>query len=322
MHADGGANGHIINDLKLFATYKPNPCAVTQVSGDTANCPGWGLAFMAVPNSSFPIIPLWPCYYMPKNPQNTLSQQALKRYNHFKAVNTEALEWLSFTDKHNNHVKIRTLPEYHSSTLLDYVKVNILKPISLQLQKSSILLPTVNKGIFSKLAHNLSYEALHRRLSHICEKKITTMCKQQTLIGLPKVKPKRHHEACHCTICILTKGKNRNKGKTIDTSDLEPGNMLHIDITFFDITSFRGFNSSLNIIDAKSRKLWGFLSSAKRTPLRIIKYFLHAIQKEGKTVIEIRIDEEGAITRSAEFTSMMIDEFPGIKINTTGGCAS
>eukprot|EP00957_Ditylum_brightwellii_P095365 7264697-Ditylum_brightwellii.AAC.1 len=83
-----------------------------------------------------------------------------------------------------------------------------------------------------------------------------------------------------------------------------------MDITIFDITSCRGFNSSLNIINVKSRKLWGFLSSALRTLLRIIKYFLHAIQKEGTAVIEIRIDEEGAISKNAEFTSMMIDEFP------------
>eukprot|EP00957_Ditylum_brightwellii_P013222 998056-Ditylum_brightwellii.AAC.1 len=33
-----------------FAKYKSNPCAVTQVSGDTANCLGWGLAFMEAPN--------------------------------------------------------------------------------------------------------------------------------------------------------------------------------------------------------------------------------------------------------------------------------
>eukprot|EP00957_Ditylum_brightwellii_P146256 11135997-Ditylum_brightwellii.AAC.1 len=130
MMADGGVNGHILNDLSLFATYTSNPCAVTQVSGNTADCLGWGLAFMEVPNSFFPITSFWPCYYMPKNPQNTLSQKALKRYNHFKAVNTEALEWLSITNKHNNHVKIPPLPEYHSSSLLGYVKVNILKPIS------------------------------------------------------------------------------------------------------------------------------------------------------------------------------------------------
>ena len=240
--ADGGANGHILNALSLFATYTCNPCAITQVSVDTADCLGWGLAFMEVPNSPFPIIPLWPCYYMPTNPQHALSQQVLKQYHHFKVVNIEALEWLSITDKHNNHVKIPSLPEYHSSSLLEYVKINILKPIHSQQQRSNIPLPTMNKGIFSKLGHNLSYEALHRRLSHIWEKKITTMCKQQTLIGLPKVKPKRHHDACPCTICIPTKGKNRNKVKTIDTSDLEQGNMLHMDITFFDITSCRGFN--------------------------------------------------------------------------------
>eukprot|EP00957_Ditylum_brightwellii_P209175 15360683-Ditylum_brightwellii.AAC.1 len=52
------------------------------------------------------------------------------------------------------------------------------------------------------------------------------------------------------------------------------------------------------------------------------KCFIYAIQKEGKTVIDIRIDEEGAISRGAEFTSMMIDEFPGIKMNTSGGHAS
>eukprot|EP00957_Ditylum_brightwellii_P081848 6226195-Ditylum_brightwellii.AAC.1 len=101
--ADGGANGHIINNLSLFVTYKSNPCAVTQVSGDTAGCLDWGSAFIKVPRSSFPNISLWLCYYMPKNLQNAFSQQALKRYNHFKAVNTEALEWLSITDKHNNH---------------------------------------------------------------------------------------------------------------------------------------------------------------------------------------------------------------------------
>eukprot|EP00957_Ditylum_brightwellii_P149948 11419347-Ditylum_brightwellii.AAC.1 len=110
MMVDGGSNGHIINDLSLFSVYISNPCAVTQVSGDTADCLGWSLAFVEVSNSPLPIIPLWPSYCMPKNPQNILSQQALKGYNHFKAVNTDALEWLSINDKHNNHIKIPLLP--------------------------------------------------------------------------------------------------------------------------------------------------------------------------------------------------------------------
>eukprot|EP00957_Ditylum_brightwellii_P205515 15344222-Ditylum_brightwellii.AAC.1 len=43
---------------------------------------------------------------------------------------------------------------------------------------------------------------------------------------------------------------------------------------------------------------------------------------EEKTVIEIQVDEEGAITRSSTFTSVIVDEFPGIKIVPTGGYAS
>eukprot|EP00957_Ditylum_brightwellii_P197023 15010290-Ditylum_brightwellii.AAC.1 len=90
-----------------------------------------------------------------------------------------------------------------------------------------------------------------------------------------------------------------------------------MDITFFDVISIRGFNCSINIIDAKSNFFWGFLSSAKRVPLQILKYFLHALTKEGKDIHELRIDEEGAIARSVEFTNMIIEDFPGIKINTT-----
>eukprot|EP00957_Ditylum_brightwellii_P196903 15002128-Ditylum_brightwellii.AAC.1 len=133
---------------------------------------------MEIPNSTFSTIPLWPCYYMPKNPQDTLSQQDLNRYNHFQAVNTQSLEKLFLKGKHNTTTKSPSLPECHSTSLLDYVEINILKPTNSTQQKANISLPTVNKGIFSKFVNNLLYEALHRSLSHICKKKITSMCKQ------------------------------------------------------------------------------------------------------------------------------------------------
>eukprot|EP00957_Ditylum_brightwellii_P155749 11857937-Ditylum_brightwellii.AAC.1 len=48
-----------------------------------------------------------------------------------------------------------------------------------------------------------------------------------------------------------------------------------------------------------------------------------AVTKEGKTaVVEIRIDEEEEIAQSTTFTKMIMDEFPGIRITTTGGYAS
>eukprot|EP00957_Ditylum_brightwellii_P136460 10407024-Ditylum_brightwellii.AAC.1 len=46
------------------------------------------------------------------------------------------------------------------------------------------------------------------------------------------------------------------------------------------------------------------------------------IAKEGKTVVEIRIDEEGKIAWSATFTNMFVDKFLGIRITTIGGHTS
>eukprot|EP00957_Ditylum_brightwellii_P136556 10413587-Ditylum_brightwellii.AAC.1 len=62
--------------------------------------------------------------------------------------------------------------------------------------------------------------------------------------------------------------------------------------------------------------------SGESIPCRAINYFILAIAKEGKTVVEIRIDEEGAIIRNATFINMIVEKFPSIRIITTGGYAS
>eukprot|EP00957_Ditylum_brightwellii_P160221 12197616-Ditylum_brightwellii.AAC.1 len=49
-----------------------------------------------------------------------------------------------------------------------------------------------------------------------------------------------------------------------------------------DTLSVHGFNSGLNSIDADSRKLWAFLTSAERPPACIIRFFLHTLARESK----------------------------------------
>ena len=108
--ADGGANAHIFNNISFFTSYIANPCQVQQVSGTSAPCPGWGLVLIQVPDQAFPIIPLWPSYYMPNNPQNTLSQQALKQYNRFIKVSTESLDHIHLQDCQGNTTQLKSLP--------------------------------------------------------------------------------------------------------------------------------------------------------------------------------------------------------------------
>ena len=57
---------------------------------------GFGLVIPKILKTNI-IIPLLPSYYMPQNQQNTIIQNALKHYNKFRSVRTEALRWLQIT---------------------------------------------------------------------------------------------------------------------------------------------------------------------------------------------------------------------------------
>ena len=54
------------------------------------------------------IIPLWIPYFMPQNPQNTISQISLKHYNKSIIVRTEALRWLQVTTDTGIKLKVET----------------------------------------------------------------------------------------------------------------------------------------------------------------------------------------------------------------------
>ena len=92
-HWDGGSNSHIFTSKEFFYVLQPASGVITQVSGSSASVEGLGIVFMRVPKSDI-IIPLYPCYYAPTFPQHTLSPPAIKHYNNYRSVRTEALSWV------------------------------------------------------------------------------------------------------------------------------------------------------------------------------------------------------------------------------------
>jgi len=62
----------------------------------------------------------------------------------------------------------------------------------------------------------------------------------------------------------------------------------------------------LLIIDAKTHMLWLFCTSNKRAPIKILSYFFSIMKKENKVLHSIRVDEDGALARSYEFTELLI----------------
>ena len=68
----------------------------------------------------------------------------------------------------------------------------------------------------------VSWELIHRRFLHPYDSVMKAMCHHQTLYGLQKHCPNKIHKA-PCTICYTAKMKTINKGKKVDTSNLQPG---------------------------------------------------------------------------------------------------
>ena len=43
-----------------------------------------------------------------------------------------------------------------------------------------------------------------------------------------------------------------NKGTTVDTSNLQPGELVHMDFAFYNINSIHGFTSMITVVCEKS----------------------------------------------------------------------
>jgi hypothetical protein len=144
------------------------------------------------------------------------------------------------------------------------------------------------------------------------------MCQKQSLLGLPRHPyPARQ---CPCIICITTKTTHPPKAKSTSYMLTDRGQLLHMDFSFWSQTSSRGFTSLLSIIDGRDRMLWNFPTASKRPPLSLITYFFSLLAKENIIVKTIRVDEDGALANSSEFTDLLIVH--NINMEATGGFAS
>ena len=107
--------------------------------------------------------------------------------------------------------------------------------------------------------------------------------KSDIILDLPKRKSKRYNkEKCRCIICWKASVVNLPKGVTMNTDNLRPGELLHMDFCFLDETSIRQFTCALVVVDAKVRKMWTFCTPGKRPPLATVKFLLEQLKQMGR----------------------------------------
>ena len=271
-HWDGGSNSHIFTCKDFFYVLQPALGVITQVSGSAATVEGLGIVFMRIPKTEI-IISLYPCYYAPTFPQNTLSPPAIKHYNRYRSVRTEALSWVRLVSETGQKFFLKMTKENHSSELLDYTTIEIMKfdedidstttstvpsfsmSTAPEIPKS-LVCPTIPPKVLHSFSSDISlanYLLLHRRLCHVSHEKFRIMCQHQTIVGLPKRFSKRLlGGGIQCWICDSAAMVDVPKGIVMNTSILRPGELIHIDFCFINVLSIRGFSCVLMIVDART----------------------------------------------------------------------
>ena len=123
---DGGSNANIFDKYEYFFTFTPCKGNIQQVTGDCGQYQGVGIVLCRIGQDI--IIPLYPCYLMPQNPQNTISSTAIKKYNEYRSVRQEALEWFKITTSEVRSVRVPTIRKKVEVEALDFIKIDIMAP--------------------------------------------------------------------------------------------------------------------------------------------------------------------------------------------------
>ena len=207
---------------------------------------------------------------MPQNLQNTISKTSLKHYNELKNVINEALIWVQMTIGTGIKSKVETSSKDIYQQLLDLITIDILK-IEHQHHSSKDIInlpmnPIIN-SYFNK--HPMSWELIHCQLLHLSESIMKAMCRHQNLDVLPKHFPKKIHKA-PCTICYTAKMTTINKGTTVDTSNLQQGEVVHMGFAFYNVTSIYVFTSMITVVYEKTRMIGILPTTSKIPPLHIM----------------------------------------------------
>ena len=68
------------------------------------------------------------------------------------------------------------------------------------------------------------------------------------------------------------------KVTTVDTTKLQPGELIHVDLVFYNLTSICGFSSMITVVCSNTRMLWVFPTASKWAPVRIIRFILKTLK--------------------------------------------
>ena len=94
------------------------------------------------------------------------------------------------------------------------------------------------------------------------------------------------------------------KVTTVDTTNLQPGDLSHMEFAFCNVTSVRGFTSILTGVFSNNIMIWLFHTASKLSPVRIILFILTTLNNKQHPCKCVRVDEEYDVDRGKSGCSM------------------
>ena len=95
------------------------------------------------------------------------------------------------------------------------------------------------------------------------------------------------------------------KGTTVDTSNLQTGELIPLEFAFYNVTSIRGFTSILNVYCINNRMLWVFPTASQKYPVYIILFILTIVKNEQHPHKRVRVDEYGSLENSTYIKKLL-----------------
>ena len=82
----------------------------------------------------------------------------------------------------------------------------------------------------------------------------------------------------------------RGGGGGVDTSNIQPVELVYMDFAFYNVTFIHSFTSMITAVCVKTRMLWVFSTAYKRAPVRIIHFILTTLMNEQHPFKRVRVD--------------------------------
>ena len=316
---DSGANMFVGNQLRYFFRLIRRRIGVALGAGMNHYFEGIGVMAVSHPKYPSKLILLYPAFYAPKDNVCTISNGALKKCAGFDRVIIDTARSVELHHRDGTHMSIPT--EHRSS--IDYISLHVHVPTTetrqrlnyrhMSLQPAAINHPQLRGSPLLSMILHLKYN--HRSVASI-----QAMIDEGFIEG-PGFPCKLAPLPGRCPICDAAGLTKLRRGPLVDTTELPPGTRFHLDFTFFNVVSCRGFTSALIIVEATTRKLWFFPTKHKAPPLDLCLFFFNHLQRQGVPVLQLRGDEDGAFIGNTEFCGTMYKSC-GLVMESTGGYAS